>query len=582
MRAASARIVPMYIDEVPNRNSRPAILLREGWREGKKVRKRTLANLSDWPREKVESFRRLLKDEPLIGLDDAFDIERSIPHGHVRAVLGTMRRIGLAKLIAPRRSQERDLVMAMVAQRILHPCSKLDATRRWNSTTLASELGVEDADEDDCYLAMDWLLAQQERIEARLARRHLVDGGLALYDVSSSYYEGRHCSLAQRGHDRDGKKGKTIIVYGLMTDEEGRPIAIDVYPGNTSDSTTVPEQVDKLRIRFGLERTVLVGDRGMLTQTQITKIREHPGLGWISALRSKSIRKLVDGGDLQLSLFDEQNLAEISSPEFPGERLMACFNPLLAAERQRKRLALLAATEKDLDAIAREVARRTKKILTKDEIGLKIGKVLNRYKVGKHFKVEIGDGKFSYSRHETGILRESELDGIYVVRTSEDRRSAEDTVRHYKNLSQVEQAFRCLKTIDLRIRPIGHRLADRVRAHVFLTMLAYYVDWHMRKALAPLLFEDEELEDDRWTRDPVAPATPSKSAKDKKHHRRRNDGTPIHSFGSLLADLGTLCRNRCRFQTVPSTSDSPVIYRDTLPTPLQKEAFDLLGIACSQ
>lgn len=567
--------VPMYVEKVPNRNSRPAVLLREGWREGKKVRKRTIANLSHWPTEKVETLRRVLKDEPLMAPDDVFSIERSLPHGHVQAILGTIRKIGLDRIIAAKRSRERDLVVAMITQRIIEPRSKLETTRLWHSTTVAEELGVADADEDDLYEAMDWLVAGQARIEKKLAARHLSEAGPVLYDVTSSYYEGRTCPLAQYGHNRDGKKGKAIIVYGLMTDKEGRPVGVDVYPGNTGDPTTVPDQADKLRKQFGLERVVLVGDRGMLTQTRIDKLAEYPGLGWISALKSKQIRKLLDQGTLQLSLFDERNLAEITSSDFPDERLVACFNPLLAEERGRKREELLAATEKELERIAKEVARRTKKLLSAAEIGKKVGKVIIRYKVAKHFEVTIRDSHLSFTRRQENIQRESELDGIYVVRTGEpaENLSPEDTVRGYKSLAQAEWAFRTLKGLDLLVRPIWHRDETRVRAHIFLCMLAYYVIWHMRRALAPLLFNDEELEHQRKTRDPVLPARPSESARQKKQKRRSPDGTPIHSFSSLLTDLGTLCRNRCRLNADP---DSPIIYRLTEPTPLQQKALSLL------
>jgi len=569
----------MYVEVIPNRNSPPAVLLREGWREGKHVRKRTVANLSQWPAAKVATLRRLLRDEPLMGPDDIFSIERSVPHGHVAAILGTIRSSGLDKVIAAERCRERDLVVAMIAQRLLMPCSKLETSRLWETTTLGEELGVADADEDDLYGAMDWLLARQDRIEKKLAGRHLEQGGLVLYDVSSSYYQGYTCPLAQFGYSRDGKRNKPIVVYGLMTDGDGRPVAMEVYPGDASDPTTVPDQVDKLRNRFGLERVVLIGDRGMLTETQIGHLKEHPGLGWISALRSKAIRGLVEGGQLQLSLFDEQNLAEITSPEFPGERLVACYNPLMAEERRRKRNELLLATEQLLEGIAQEVSRRTNTPLSKVEIAEKVGSKRNRYKVGKHFDVTVEDGHFSFARKEGEIRREAALDGIYVIRTSEpaERLSAQDAVRNYKTLALVEVAFRCLKGMDLRIRPINHYREPRVRAHIFLCMLAYYVEWHMRKALAPLLFEDEELDKLRKTRDPIARATASESAKRKK--KRSPDGSPTHSFRSLMQHLGTLCRNQCRLW---AETDAPVVYRLTTATPLQQQALQLLGLNRSQ
>ncbi len=567
----------MYIEIVPNRNSRPAVLLREGWREGKKVCKRTIANLTDWPARKVETLRRVLKDEPLVSPQEAFTIERSVPRGHVEAALETVRHIGLDKLIGAKRTRERDLVLAMIVERLIFPCSKLATTRLWHTTTLAEELAVGDADEDELYAAMDWLLARQSRIEKKLAAAHLGQGSHVLYDVSSSYYEGRSCSLAQFGHNRDGKRGKPIVVYGVLTDADGRPVAAEVYPGNTGDPSTVPDQVDKLKQRFGLERVVLVGDRGMLTQPQIEVLKQHPGIGWISALRTEKIRQLVDQEHLQLSLFDQKNLAEISSPDFPGERLIVCCNPLLAHERRRKREALLQATEQALEKLIKQVQRRTKTPLSAAEIGQKLGKLINRFKVGKHFETCIEEGYFSYARRAEAIEREAQLDGLYVIRTSEPegRLSAEDTVRSYKNLAQVERAFRTLKGLDLLIRPIHHRDEQRVRAHIFLCLLAYYVEWHMRQVLAPLLFDDETLPTERARRDPVAPAQPSEQAKRKKAVRLTADGLPIHSFKTLMAELGTRCRHRCRMKSDP---DSPAIYQDTERTPLQSRAMDLLRL----
>ncbi len=568
----------MYVEKVPNRKSRPAILLREGKREGKRVVKKTLLNLTNWPPNVVEGLRRLLAGETLVGVDDLFSIVSSRPHGHVEAIVGTIRKLGLDRLIASERSRARDLVVAMIAARLIDPCSKLATTRRWRSTTLAEEMGVEDADEDELYDTLDWLLARQGRIEKKLARRHLGEGAMVMYDVTSSYYEGRTCPLARRGHDRDGKRGLPIIVYGVMTDVEGRPIAAEVYPGNTGDPSTVGDQVEKLRKNFGLERVVLVGDRGMLTETQIGKLKEHPQLGWISALRARAIRKLVETGDLQLSLFDEQNLAEISSPDYPGERLVVCFNPLLADERRRKRRELLAATEKNLAKIVAQVARRTKTPLLKDEIGLKVGRVINRHKMAKHYELTIEDARFEFSRNRESIEREAALDGIYVIRTSEPKKrlSAPDTVRHYKNLSRVERAFRTLKGIDLRVRPIFHRTEDHVRAHIFLCMLAYYVEWHMRRALAPLLFDDEELDAARWRRDPVAPARPSASAQRKKTRRKTPAGLTVHSFDTLIDALGQRCRNRCKTKT---TKSEYYFNRHTQLTALQSRAFELLGLS---
>jgi len=567
----------MYIDTVPNRHSPPAILLREGWREGRKTRKRTLANLSHWPALKVETLRRLLRDDVLVSPRDLFETERTRPHGHVEAVLGTVRQIGLDRIIASKRCPERDLVLAMIAERLLHPCSKLATTRIWQTTTLAEELSVEGADEDDLYHAMDWLLARQDQIERKLADRHLTDGAVVLYDVSSSYYEGRTCPLARFGHDRDGKKGLPIIVYGVMTDGRGCPIAVSVYAGNTGDPTTVPDQVERLRTRFGLVHLVLVGDRGMLTQPQIDRLKAQPGVGWITALTSMSIRKLVQHGALQLSLFDTQNLAEITAPEFPGERLIACYNPLLADERTRKRRALLDATEQGLTKLAREVARRTKTPLTGAAIGLKAGKLLGRYKMGKHYALTIADGTFAWARREAAIEAEAQLDGIYVLRTSEpaERYSAADTVRTYKSLSHVERAFRCLKGVDLLVRPIRHRTAQRVPAHIFLCMLAYYVEWHLRRAWAPILFEDDELERARRQRDPIRPAAPTASATRKKATHTTPEGLPVHSFETLLAELASRGRNTYRLKS----NDSSLTFTQVPdPTPIQRRAYELLGL----
>lgn len=566
----------MYIETVPNRHSPPAILLREGWREGSKTRKRTLANLSHWPKQKIETFRRLLQDEPLVSPQDLFSTHKTLPHGHVEAILMAVRKLGLDSLLAAKRCRERDLVVAMIAARLLHPCSKLATTREWHTTTLAEELTVADATEDDLYQAMDWLLDRQARIENKLAARHLSEDCLVLYDVSSSYYEGHTCPLAQYGHDRDGKKGLPIIVYGVMTDGEGRPIAVEVYPGNTGDSTTVADQVEKLRARFLLSRVVLVGDRGMLTQPQIDKMKLHPGLGWITALTSVAVRGLVESGFLQLSLLDETNLAEITSPDYPGERLMVCHNPLLEEERGRKRRELLEATEKALSKISRQVARRTKKPLKEAEIALQVGKVLGHYKMGKHFLYTIGDGKFQWSRREQTIEQEAKLDGIYVIRTSEsaERLSPADTVRSYKSLAQVERAFRTLKGVDLLIRPIRHRTEDRVPAHIFLCLLAYYVEWHLRRAWAPLLFEDEQLTEQRRRRDPILPASCSPSAQEKKLTRQTADGFPVHSFETLMAELAS--RARVTY-TLKSDATAPSFQQVPEPTPLQARAYALLN-----
>jgi len=567
-------IAPMYIETVPNRNSPPAVLLREGWREGKKTRKRTLANLSAWPQEKIAIFRRLLRDEPMVSPQDLLTTRQTLPHGHVEAVRAMIRRLGLDSLIASQRCRERDLVVGMIVQRLISPCSKLATTRQWHSTTLAEESGVEEASEDALYQAMDWLLARQERIEKKLAARHLQNGGLVLYDVTSSSYEGRTCPLAQFGHNRDGEKGLPIIVYGVMTNGDGCPVAVEVYAGNTGDPKTVSAQVEKLRGQFRLERGVMGGDRGMLTQPQINKLKER-GLGWITALTSGAIRELVAKGALQLSLLDQKNLAEITSPDYPGERLMACHNPLLEEERARKRQALLAATEKKLTGIAQDVARRKKKLYTAAEIGLKVGKVLGRYKVGKHFACKIGEGSFTWSRREDVIEREAKLDGIYVIRTSEpvERLSAADTVRSYKRLAEVERAFRCLKGIDLLVRPIRQRTEARVPAHIFLCLLAYYVEWHLRRAWAPLLFEDEERYQERERRDPVLATQPSASAQAKKRSQETVDGLRVQNFQSLMAELAS--RARVTYE-LKSADPAATFQQVPPPTPLQARACELI------
>ena len=550
-------------------------LLRRSYRQGAQVKHETLGNISHLPEELVDLIRRSLAGEKFVSASQAFSIERSLPHGHVEAVLGMIGQLELDTLIYSKRCRQRDLVVAMIVERLIHHCSKLATTRLWHHTTLAEELAVADASEDELYQALDWLLERQPQIEKKLAARHLREGGRVLYDVSSSYYHGQCCPLALFGHDRDGKKGLPIIVYGVLTDSQGRPVAVEVYPGNTGDPSTVADQVERLRQHFGLERIVLVGDRGLLTRTQLDSLKQHPGLGWISALRSTEIRHLVSTGCLQLSLFDQQNLAEIRSPDFPQERLVACYNPLLAAERGRKRQELLAATEKELEKITQQVARRTRTPLTESEIALKVGRVLNRYKMAKHFTLTIADGQFRWARHSESIQREIQLDGLYVIRTSEPEMSAPDAVRYYKSLAQVEQAFRCLKGLDLRVRPIHHRTEDHVRSHIFLCLLAYYVEWHLRQCWAPLLFADEALPQDRKTRDPVATAQPSAAVKIKKAVRQTPDGLPVHSFESLLKVLATRCRNTCRVKDAPPSSS---FHQLTEPTPLQARAIQLLGL----
>jgi hypothetical protein len=567
----------MYVEYVPNRASPPAILLRESRREAGKVVKRTLANLTAWPAERIDGLKRLLRGETLVPVAEAFAIEQTWSHGHVEAVLRMVRALGLDTLLASKRCRERDLVLAMIVERLIHPGSKLASALHFDETTLGDELGVAGADVDELYAALDWLLARQERIEKKLAARHLRDGGLALYDLSTSFYTGTHCPLARFGHDRDGKAGYPIIAYGVLTDAHGCPVGVSVYPGNTGDPTTVADQAKKLRERFGLQDVLLVGDRGMLTQTRIDALRAQPGLGWISALRSPAIRELVERGALQRSLFDQCNLAEIHSPDYPGERLVACFNPLLAEKRRLTRAVLLAATERKLTALTEQVARRTRTPYNPEAIGEKVGRIINRHKVAKHFTWTVQDGKLAWARNEQSIAREAQLDGIYVVRTSAaaERLSAADAVRSYKSLAQVEQAFRCLKGLDLRIRPIFHRTEDHVRAHILLCLLAYYVEWHLRLAWAELLFADEELEKNRATRDPVAPARPSDSARRKKAERRTSQALPVQSFADLLAHLARLGRHRCRLNLAgPET----VCTKHTDLTPLQSRARALLDL----
>lgn len=552
-------------------------LLRRSYRQDGKVKHLTLGNLSHLPERLIDIIRRSLQGEAFVTSAEAFRTLATKAHGHVEAVLTTFRKLDLDNLIAAQASRQRSLILALIAQRILFPCSKLATTRHWQTTTLAEELDVADADSKELYAAMDWLLARQQHIEKKLAQRHLGEGAVVLYDVSSSFYEGKTCPLACYGHDRDGKKGLPIIVYGLLTDPHGRPIALDVYPGNTTDSTTVPDQIEKVRQRFALTRVVLVGDRGMLTQTQIDTLKKYPGLGWISALRSEAIRGLIAKGTLLRSRFDQVNLAEITSPDFPGERLLACYNPLLAAQRRDKRCRLLTATEQNLQRLAAEVQRRTQKPLTAAEIGLKAGKIIGRHKMAKHFQLQIADNSFCWCRDALSIGCEEQLDGIYVIRTGEPGTtfSAADCVRTYKSLSLVERAFRCLKGIDLLVRPIRHRVDPRVRAHLLLCMLAYYVEWHMRKALQSLLFADEELEQERRERDPVKPAEVSESAKFKKNTQKSAGGLPVHSFATLLAHLGTRSRNTHQLVSDPT---GPTFQQMTEPDTLQAEALRLLKL----
>jgi transposase len=563
----------MYIATVPNRGSPPAILLREGYREHGKVKNRTLANLSHWPAEKVDLLRRLLRGEPLAPVGQVSEVVASPHHGHVQAVRTAMRRLSFETLIASRPSRERALVVGLVAARILEPESKLATTRWWHTTTLPRDLGVADADEDALYDAMDWLLARQARIERKLAARHLRAGGLVLYDLTSSYFEGTTCPLGAFGHDRDGKKGKRQVNYGVLTDARGCPVAVSVVKGNTGDPKTLLPQVERVRTDFGIAHLVLVGDRGMISQTQITALQGLAGVDWITALKTGAIRDLVATGHLQLGLFDERNLCELTHPDFPGERLVACRNPELAKLRAHKRQALLEATTQALEKVRGMVARG--KLRGPDAIGVRVGKVVNKYKVAKHFQLDIRAEAFAFHLDAAQVAAEAALDGLYVVRTSvpAERLGAADTVRSYKQLGLVERAFRALKTIDLKVRPIYHRLATRVRAHIFLCLLAYYVEWHMLEAWRPLLFSDED-QAAKQTRDPVAPAERSAAALEKVHSKRLDDGTVVHSFRTLLKALSAIVRNVCRRRG--AGADEPTFDMVTIPTPEQQRAFDLL------
>ena len=576
----------MYIEAVPNRNSPPAILLRESYRENGKVRKRTLCNLSDWPAAYIEGLRGVLKGGTVIPAErDAFTVIRSLPHGHVAAALGTARKIGLDRILGPDGNRCRDLVLALLLARILDPASKLATARGLSPATAASSLGemlgLGEVDEDELYTALDWLLERQPAIERVLAKRHLSSGTLVLYDVSSSYMEGRCCPLAKRGYSRDGRRGTLQIVYGLLCAPDGCPVAIEVFEGNTADPMTLAAQVYKLKQRFRLEHVVLVGDRGMITQARITEDIMAAGLDWITALRAPAIKALLESGALQLSLFDQRDMASITAPEFPGERLVVCRNPDLAAQRCRKRAELLAATEGDLTRIQAAVTRRRDPLRGTAKIALAVGAVINRHKMAKHFDLDISDASFSFARKDTEIAAEAATDGIYVVRTSLPADSFDDatTVRSYKSLALVERAFRCIKTVDLQVRPIYHWLADRVRAHVFLCMLAYHLEWHMRQRLASMLFDDTDKQAaDALRTSVVAQAQRSPAAVTKQTTGLTPDRLPVHSFRSLLADLATLARNTV---TTAITPNYPITVL-TRPTSIQQKAFALLGVTCSQ
>ena len=573
----------MYIDTVPNRNSPPAVLLRESFRKDGKVRKRTIANLSKCPDHVVDGLRILLKGGiALRSPNELLSILRSFPHGHVAAVLGSLHKLSLHSLIARPTSRHRDLVVAMIVARVVDARSKLATARALNPETAVSSLGrmlaLDTVDENELYQAMDWLLARQKGIEQRLAKRHLSDNTLMLYDLTSSFFEGHTCPLAQRGHSRDGKRGTLQIVFGLLCTADGCPIAVEVFEGSTGDPKTVAAQVDKIRNRFGLQRVVLVGDRGMLTAARIREdLMDVDGLRWITTLRAPAIRKLIKAGEVAQTMFDERDLAEISSPEFRGERLIVCRNPILADQRRRTRQELLAATEKDLMVIVKATQRAREPLRGAAAIGMRVGKVINGHKVGKHFITTITEDSFSFARDLDKIAAEEELDGLYIVRSNVEPElfDAEQTVRAYKDLAKVERASRSMKTVDLKVRPIYHRSADRVRAHVLLCMLAYYVEWHMRSKLAPVLFDDHDrAAGERLRSSVVQPAQRSPAAHRKASSKRTDDDLPVHSFRSLMSDLGTLTANRVRMVDSGAT-----FTMHSEPTALQQRCFDLLGVS---
>jgi len=565
--------VAMHIDIVPNRNSRPAYLLRESVREGKHVRKRTLANLSSLSDEQIFAIRAVLRGELMQSAAERFEVSASKAHGAAHAVRVALRRLELPRVLGSRPGRERDLVLAMVASRVLAPHTKLATTRWWHTTTLAEEFGVADANEDDLYQAMDWLLDRQGTVQKKLAARHLSPGGMVLYDLSSSYFEGSCCPLAKLGYNRDGKRGLLQVNYGLLTDARGCPVAVSVHEGNVADSKTLMPEIKRLREDFGIEQLVMVGDRGMISSKAIEELRETEGIAWITALKSVSIRVLIEQGQLQLGLFDERNLIELISPDYPGERLVACRNLELAELRAHKREELLCATERNLAKIKAQVDAT--KLSGRDKIGVRVGKIIDQYKVAKHFELMIDEKAFSFARKHERIAAEAALDGIYIIRTSVSaaQMDASQCVRNYKSLANVERAFRSLKTVDLKIRPIHHRTADRVRAHIFLCMLAYYVEWHMREAWRALMFADLDQQA-KAVRDPVAPATRSKAALAKAASHTLDDGTSAHSFRTLIEDLATIVRNTCR---VPGDQNSSAGFTiDTTPSQKQQRAFDLL------
>jgi len=563
----------MHIQIVPNRGSPPAVLLRESYRDGGKVKKRTLANLSALPADQIEAIRAVLRGDKLAPVAEAFTIVAAQPHGHVQAVMAAMKRLGMAELLASQSDPRRELVLAMLAARILSPHTKLATTRWWQQSTLASELGVSDADEDDLYAAMDWLLARQDRIQKKLAARHLKAGGLVLYDLSSSYFEGKHCPLAKRGYSRDRKAGTLQVNYGVVTDARGCPVAVSVHDGNTADPVTLIPEIERVKSVFAIDQLVIVGDRGMVSQKAIEAIALMPGVDWITALKTGAIRALAEDGAVQLDLFDERDLFELTHRDYPGERLVACRNPQLARLRAYKREDMLRATEAALAPIKASVAAG--RLSGADRIGVAVGKLVNRYKMAKHIALEITDTTFTFARKHEQIEREAALDGIYVVRTSlgAERMDAAGCVRSYKALTQVERVFKTLKSVDLKIRPIHHRLADRVRAHIFLCVLAYYVEWHMREAWREMMFADED-QAAKAERDPVAPAKRSAGALAKINRRQADDGSPLHSFATLISELATLTRNRCLAHG--SRSDTAPFTILASPNPTQTRALDLI------
>jgi transposase len=578
----------MYIEKVPNRNSPPAVLLRESYREDGKIKKRTLANLSSLPGEIVDNMKLALTGAKLSideTVDHNFEITRSLPHGHICLILETIKKLKLDTIISPKPSRNRDLIMAMITARIINPASKLATARGFNSETCSHSLGqllnLENAEQDELYLALDWLLKNQEKIEDKLAKIHLEEGSLVLYDVTSTYLEGTACELAKYGYNRDKKKGKTSIIFGLLCDKNGCPLAVEVFEGNVKDTSTIGNQIEKVRTRFAIKNVVWVTDRGILTNNKINElVKPVEGLDYITGLTKAQIKKLAEVKAVQIGLFDEVNLVEISHEDYPLERLIACKNPLIATKNHQQREGLLLAVEKELELIVLATLREKRALKGKDKIALRVAKILNKYKVNKYYELEIEENRFSYRRKEDLIKQEKALDGVYIIRTSGKKEvmSAEETVVAYKNLSQVEQAFRCYKSIDLKVRPIYHYKSDRVKAHIFLCMLAYYVEWHLKQVLAPLLFEDEEKENKS---EDIIKAKRSKSALSKDRKKRNQENFPLHSFRTLLEDLGTICLNKveCNFPKGKYSFE-----KITRPTTLQQKALDLAGVSlvCTQ